>query len=603
MTRMIAKTLADRDIDRINGACEEKNINAALDHIVKILHDKTLLVTLMRLRRELTEGAVGRHAHKVYKFDNVFQRLLERLGITSSQWDKIESISQKWSQIYDTPDTDYQVKALVSDLNIFFSGKTVSYPKKITAALWDFSLEFPDIHLKYFDEVIHLFVVCDSRAGSNEFSLIEKSIHENDTSLKINLVLVVGNGDTLRALAEESDIEVVVIDDPDVIEILLSPNSRQAFCHTIAKRVSVPVLQPYQTKSKVRDRMFYGRQDEIKRIKSNLSSCFAIFGGRLVGKSSLLHKIKCEFEKDENFKVCSITKEGFTSLVEVSRDILKQLSIPTQTHRNLLTFERLIRDYLDSHTNLKILVLIDEIDDIIIADEEKKGTLFQKLHNLNSDYGERCRFIFAGYRELARRCMDNTTRFWNFPETIRLGSLSPMQARKLIEDPLCDELGFSFQDRVLVDKILEITGGHPNYIQVFCKELSEYLEKQSRRKIRQEDIDAIFENQEFRGQITQTFRINFSIFQQLITSLVIIEDLTEFDEAKVVKLLHDYGLENIDLNQIFVEFRQLELAFVIEQSGRSFHFTHKLFPKMLEKTINLFEVVEVITDQLNRVQK
>lgn len=600
MARLSSKTISDRDISRIGGACEEKNFNAMLDFIVGILKEKTSIITLSNVRKELNEGSIGKHVQKHHKGSNTFQKLLERLSVTLGQWEKTESISQRWAQIYDTPDIDFQVKSLLNDLTTLFSGKLVSYPKKIGSGLWDFSMEFPDIHLKYFDEKIHLFVVCDSRAGVNEYSILKKAIRENETSLKINLVLVIGSGDVFREIAKESDVEVVVLDDHDVLEIVLSNNSRQKFCHLIAKRVSVQALQPYQTKSKVRDRMFYGRQEEIKKIKGNLTGSFSIYGGRLIGKSSLLHRIKCEFETDTLYKVCSVTKEGFESVVEVERDMLKQLSIPTGTHRSNLTFERLMRDYLDNHPNLRVFILLDEVDDIIISDEENDSKFFHILHNLNSDYGERCRFVFAGYRELARRCMDNTTRFWNFTETIRLGSLSSLQARKLVEEPLCDELGFTFEDSETISAIIEMTGSHPNYIQVFCKELSEYLEKQNRRKIRKQDIEVIFENQEFRSQITQTFRVNFSKLQKLIVATVIVEGLQDFDEARITKLLSEYGLVNVNMDEIFIEVRQLELAFVIEQAERKFQFVHKLFPEMLEKSINLYELIDVLVAQLNK---
>jgi len=343
--------------------------------------------------------------------------------------------------------------------------------------------------------------------------------------------------------------------------------------------------------------MFYGRQDEIKRLKSNLSNSFAIYGGRLIGKSSLLHQIGQEFERDESgiYRVCSITAQGFKSPVEACRAILKKLGVPTASHRSVLTFERLMRDHLATLTR-RVLILVDEVDDLIALDEEKNYQMFEAFHNLNNDFGERCRFVFAGYRDLARQCMDSTSRFRNFAEPIRLGNLDPTNARRLIEEPMCEELGFRFESDDLVDMILEITARHPNYIQVFCKELTEYLERQHRRRIREDDLELTFHNPDFRARVTETFYVNFSSLQQLIVALVILEEKREFGLPEVVELLRGFGLA-VGVGDVYRELRQLEISFIIEQVGAQYCFFHRLFPEMLEMSVDLDSLATILLEE------
>jgi hypothetical protein len=594
MARLSAKDIADRDLENLSHMSRKTPIHRALDQVTELVCSKASIMSLPRIRTSLQRGRLSKRYHQ-----NLQARLLERLEISDNQWERIERLSQKWAVLYDNPGADFHVQPLVQDLSAFVGCRIRSFPIRIQGRetdLWDFRLLFPELHFNYFDDEVHMIVVTDAQSGPNEFRLIKDRIHENGAMMKVTLLLVLGAGDTLRELAKSSSIEIVVLDENDCKAIILSPDSRRAFCHRVARRISVRALQPYQTQGKVRSRMFYGRHEEIKRTKTNLSSSFAIYGGRLIGKSSLLHQIGQQFEQDETYQICSITAQGFTSSVEACRAILKQLDIPTATHRSILTFERLMRDHLASHSK-RLLVLIDEIDELITLDEQDNYKTFEAFHNLNSDFGERCRFVFAGYRDLARRCMDNESRFRNFAEPIRLGNLDRLSARLLIEEPMCEELGFRFESENLVDRILKMTAGHPNYIQVFCKELSEHVEQQQRWRVREDDVERIFHNADFRARVIETFYVNFSTLQRLIVGLVVLEAKEDFGLPEVVQLLQGYGLD-MNIADVYKELRQLEMSFILEQQGPQYHFMHGLFPEMLRASVDLYDLVDVLLQEL-----
>ena len=590
MARPSVTILTERDIQRLSHASSTKDIHQALDHIVEVINSEASVVSLRKLRAFLEQGSISKHFEQ-----NLYERLLDRLKISNDQWARIESLAHQWALLYDTPGLEHPVQPLVQEMATVIGGKIQSFPLR-EGILWDFRLFFPDIHLRFFDEEIHLILVTDSRAGPNEFATIKEVIRKHGATMKVTLLMILGNGEQLREMAKTSSIEIVVLDEDDCKAIILSSDSRRTFCHRVARRISVKALQPYQTQGKVRSRMFYGRQEEIKRVKSNLSSSFAIYGGRLVGKSSLLHQTGQEFRKDEVYRVCSITAQGFTSSTEVCRAILKELNVPTASHRSVLTFERLMRDNLASHSK-RLLILIDEVDDLVALDESDQYRMFEAFHNLNSDFGERCRFIFAGYRDLARQCMDSNSRFRNFAEPIRLGNLDPVSARLLIEEPMCEEMGFRFESDDLVDRILNMTAGHPNYIQIFCKELSELLERQQRWRIRESDIEHTFHNPDFRARVIETFYVNFSTLQKLITALVVLEGIDEFDLPQVVKLLRSYGLRT-SLEDVYRELRQLEMSFITEQAGAQYHFIHRLFPEMLRESTDLDALIDVLLPEL-----
>ena len=60
---------------------------------------------------------------------------------------------------------------------------------------------------------------------------------------------------------------------------------------------------------------------------------------------------------------------------------------------------------------------------------------------------------------------------------------------------------------------------------------------------------------------------------------------------------------NISLNNNLPAVVEILSAAVAPEVKKNFRFVHKLFPEMLDKTINLYEIASVIIDQLNEVQK
>ena len=59
--------------------------------------------------------------------------------------------------------------------------------------------------------------------------------------------------------------------------------------------VELSVLSPYIVAGAVSDQMFFGREKEVKRIKTvqpdDHAVSYALVGGRRIGKSSILHKL------------------------------------------------------------------------------------------------------------------------------------------------------------------------------------------------------------------------------------------------------------------------------------------------------------------------
>lgn len=587
-----SRAIADKDLNRLVAVGGEKK-DVALSRLAGWIRTSTSILTFYRIKSFLHEPAFKKH----FPDSDMHQLLIEKLRLSDSQWSTIESISHKWASIHDTPSTDYPIPGIVQELVSFWGSKIDNFSKQ-KSGLWSFQTTFPDMHLYYFDKDVNLVVITETGSEENQFRAALEILSSKGAALKISIVLVLGDGNRFRDLAKESKIDIVVLDEKDCRDIILSPHSVQTFCHQVAGRIPVQTIQPYQTEGPVRARMFYGRDDELKRVRNNMLSNFTIYGGRLVGKSSLLLQIHKIFSADDGYRVC-ILKAQKLPIVELCRNMLKSLNIPTANYRNnLLTFERLMRDYLSSNTK-RILFLLDEMDDVIEEDAKDEFSFFNTMHNLQ---GENCRFFITGYRQLATHCMNREARLFNFGERILLGSLSSHTARRLIEEPLCNEMGFRFEDDALIEQIIETTGGHPNYIQVFCKVLSESLDDQKRRKITQGDVSTTFENSIFRSKVIDTFHVNFSQLQKLITIFMILDGKTELDLTDITDMIEQYGIL-VDTADVYMQLRQLELSFIIEQVEEKYRFINKLFPETLEKRLDLIKFADRIMKEMQRGEK
>jgi AAA+ ATPase superfamily predicted ATPase len=596
MAKFSAKTKIARDLDKMIDVCatDRESAPGTLSQLIR--GGSISFMTFHRIRGFLRDQAFKR----LFPGQDMFKRLLSQFNLPESQWLLIEDMSQKWSELHDTPMVDHWLRGAVEKLMPFWSSEIVNF-EKVDNGLWMYRLRFPDIHLNFFDDDVVLVVISDPQSTSNQLERIKRELTENEMDVGVLIVLVLGNGEPIREIVSHQNSGFIILDEKDCINILLSTNSKRSFCSAVVSRVPVSVFQPYQSSGKVRHRMFYGRQNEISRIKNNISSNFMVYGGRRIGKSSLLSQINLSFSRKLDCKVISLTAQASTS-VEVCRNILKNLSIPTHSfHNSTIAFERMMREYLES-TQKKNLILIDEIDDLIFESSARDQSIFEIFNNLNNDYLEQCRFIVAGYRELAIQCMNSESRFYNFGEKIRLGNLSPDAARQLIVEPLCEELGFRFEEDTLVDTIIMTTGRHPNYIQVFCKELSENLDKQKRRKIYFEDIKTTGENSEFTSRVLETFYTNFSAIQQLIIILSIIEDKKGFTLLDVYKIFLEYGIQS-KLDDLYMEIRQLEMFFILELSEGKYIFSNEAFPVLLERTLGLYELADLIISNLKREYK
>jgi hypothetical protein len=131
--------------------------------------------------------------------------------------------------------------------------------------------------------------------------------------------------------------------------------------------------------------MFFGRNKIISEILHDAQKGYAITGGRRIGKTSLLIKLRYEIENNRypklNFKSIYIDCSTFSNYRELIAEITRKLSPKFYYHKgrnySFTLLETLKRE--TSLRNKKLLLLLDEMDTLIIKAKEAPDKFFDSL--------------------------------------------------------------------------------------------------------------------------------------------------------------------------------------------------------------------------------
>ena len=105
----------------------------------------------------------------------------------------------------------------------------------------------------------------------------------------------------------------------------------------VSEQISLATLAPYETRSPVSGSRFFGRDYEISRILNKPDTNFAILGIRRIGKTSMLHQILHELEKErqtqpsggeekEGRPIVYLDCSDLTSSYDFVREAVRQLN-------------------------------------------------------------------------------------------------------------------------------------------------------------------------------------------------------------------------------------------------------------------------------------
>jgi len=247
-----------------------------------------------------------------------------------------------------------------------------------------------------------------------------------------------------------------------------------------------------------RKSIFVGREDLIQQISTSGDN-YALYGGRRIGKSSVLSAVRDSLIKRE-IKTVYFSFEGREDCADdrsagaLARELQTQLMVHTVDE-----LRSAIETHMDENPDERIVVLLDEIDKYI-DHNPKRHLLIETLRSLSERYKDRFRVIVAGFMRLydcmkLRGPYTPTSDPWKrmFRDKL-LENLTAESAESIVREGFIDILGWEFQHRAIPQEVVVRTGGHPAFVQKFCEKIQQLVAKRNDKKVMLADLETIFED-------------------------------------------------------------------------------------------------------------
>ncbi|WP_429885577.1 hypothetical protein [Geoalkalibacter halelectricus] len=279
--------------------------------------------------------------------------------------------------------------------------------------------------------------------------------------------------------------------------------------------------------------MRYGRLSQIDELLDMNQGAAIVFGGRQLGKSTILNQVQHRFHDPSNNKF-SFYFQGdsyFGGLIDESKPEQRERRIWSLIYdkfwetRLLRRKENLspdsmrsaIKDCLASQNDLRVIIIFDEIDPLLNLDHSNEFKIFRGMRDLvNAPTSQgRFKFIISGLQNV-KRFEDSP----NYPlnqlgRSLNISIMSVADASKLVKDPLLN-YGFQFENPLVLSRVLSVTNRHPSLIQIFCQELVRHLALNfsgdiGEQVVTDSDITRVFDSEDVRNLIRQRFEMTLNL--------------------------------------------------------------------------------------------
>lgn len=312
-------------------------------------------------------------------------------------------------------------------------------------------------------------------------------------------------------------------------------------------------LEPYTTAAgEVSPEMFYGRVRERESIINPEGSCL-IYGGRRLGKTVLLKYVHRTFHATDagrNALFLDINKIGgqqqLDNIWHLLNEELDKLQIPGINRRNSIRESSLqrIKSWLESDTQRRFLLLLDEADNFLEADGKEDFPRCDELRKLMTETNRRFKVVFAGLHNVLRTTRQANHPLAHFGKPICIGPLlnngEMRAATALVERPLAS-LGYRFESRDLIQRILWQTNYYPSLIQLYCEQLLKHITNPDvptfdpkispPYAIASRHVEEAYQSQDLRKEIRDRFKLTLGLDKRYEVIAYSIADGSQEDET------------------------------------------------------------------------
>jgi hypothetical protein len=400
--------------------------------------------------------------------------------------------------------------------------------------------------------------------------------------------------ETLRRV----DYTVLVLEEADVKHLIGARNPTRALSDLVLDKVSLTTVSPFFTRGPVPEHMFFGREREINEVRSKLRThSVALIGGRRIGKTSTLQRIQRTLEHaDSGYVPYYLDCHGATNYKSFFWLINRRWQVDTNPDSSPVQFEEIIEELERRHRGQNIAILFDEVDSLLNFDKkpENQETLFRTLRSLSNE--KRCQYIFSGEKWLMRAIADPYSALFNFTQAVRLQPLPPKVVHQLVADPF-EMLNVWIEgSEQVINRIYQISAGHPNIVQMICQGMVEELDHdpQNASLLTIEHLDQATSRRTLQEEIVQTIWGQMNPLARLIT-LTWPEGERFLTLADIERLLKSIGIPPIAPERLERTAKDLELyCFVRPREQDRLELIPMAFPAILDFMTDKRRQIEIV---------
>jgi hypothetical protein len=415
------------------------------------------------------------------------------------------------------------------------------------------------------------------------FELVTQEINVRQTFPGSVIVLVETDSDFLDELKGDPFWAIVLYSN-DIRKICSHPNPKRALQDLFRIRVPLRFLSPYEPNEAVVGSQFYGRTTELNLVLTHRKNSFAIYGGRKIGKTSLLKEVKRTLvdhyiEKEHLDRIFWYDFWGYPGEEVFFEAVVRHFGegFPKLVRPDFSSyFPRFIERMKAVHGG-PIIFFLDEVDDLILHERGHNYHLLGLLKRISA--AGNARFLMAGFRFLAEEINRHNTPL-NFMRPLPLSNLTREQTFSMLREPMIS-MGIELEKNV-PPQILQDTGGHPHLVQLFGQAIIEMLDESNDRIV----------NVGLVRKIKQTGRVYDALVHTLIDNTTDLEfalvcglaEREEFDLDVIDAILDAHGIQ-LEVKQIQQVCRSLEASGIINRRGltENFQFSVPLQPALAKR--------------------
>ncbi|MCC7447450.1 MAG: hypothetical protein IT324_08550 [Anaerolineae bacterium] len=399
---------------------------------------------------------------------------------------------------------------------------------------------------------------------------------------------------------------VVVLDEAQFKRVVGSRKPLSMLSEVVLTEVDLTLVSPFYTKAPVPEHMFFGREREIKDVRRKIKThSVALIGGRRIGKTSTLHHIeRLLHAPDSGYVPYYLDCHNAMQYSHFFNNITRRWGIKPPSS-DPTCFEDVVSEIAARHIGLNIVFLFDEIDRLLLMDKDQPQSelLFRTFRSLSNE--GKCHFIFSGERWLARSMADSYSALFNFALPVRLAPLEKPVVARLVAEPF-EMMNIWLEDAVmLIDRIYEISAGHPNIVQMICQEMVVAVDadKGNVGLLNMQHLERAMEQHHLQEDIVHTIWGQMSDLARLIT-LLWPEDVRYMTIDQVATRIRDAGVQNVQIRDLQEALKDLELYCFVTPKGREYELIPVAFPALLDyMTVKQIEVQATVEDIVSKQRR